>query len=88
MYVYKGGRGKEKNYTYIYIYIYSLRKNKTGHIRIINLFPSCYVFLIKSKNTKKINRTFSDLMDKINQNRHRKGGWEEDGRGVKSYLLI
>ena len=36
----------------LYIYI-SLRKNKTGHIRIINLFPSCYVFLIKSKNTKK-----------------------------------
>ena len=34
-------------------------------IRIINLFPSCYVFLIKSKNTKKINRTSSDLMDKI-----------------------
>ena len=34
-------------YTYIYIYIYiSLRKNKTGHIRIINLFPSFYVFFI------------------------------------------
>ena len=46
-------------------------KNKTGHIRIINLFPSCYVFLIKSKNTKKkkkINRTSSDLMDKIINN--------------------
>ena len=28
---------------YIYIYI---RKNKSGHIRVINLFPSCYVFLI------------------------------------------
>ena len=26
---------------YIYIYI-PLRKTKTGHIRIINLFPSCY----------------------------------------------
>ena len=29
------------------------KKTQTGHIRIINLFPSCYVFLIKSKNTKK-----------------------------------
>ena len=29
----------------VYIYIY-LRKNKTGHIRIINLFLSCYGFLI------------------------------------------
>ena len=39
---------------------------KTGHIRIINLFPSYYVFLIKSKNTKKkINRTSSDLMDDL-----------------------
>ena len=70
-------------YIYIYIYIYIYKKeNKTGHIRIINLFPSCYVFLIKSKNTKKkINRTSSDLMDEIIQNRHRKEGWEgiEDG---------
>ena len=40
-------------YIYIYIYILSLRRNKIGLIRIINLFPSCYVFLIKSKNTKK-----------------------------------
>ena len=32
---------------------------------IINLFPSRYVFLIKSiKTRKKINRTSSDLMDK------------------------
>ena len=64
-------------YIYIYIYIYiSLRKNKTGHIRIINLFPSCFVFLIKSKNTKKFNRTSSDFMNEIIQNRHRKEGWE------------
>ena len=71
-------------YIYIYIYIYiSLRKNKTGHIRIINLFQSCYVFLIKSKNTKKkINRTSSDLMSKINQNRHRKEEWEGDRRYI------
>ena len=79
---------------YIYIYIYilfiymSLRKNKTGHIWIINLFPSCDVFLIKSRNTKKINRASSNLMDKINQNRHRKEEWEGDKRGVKSFLLI
>ena len=43
----------------------------------MNLFPSCYVFLIKSKNTKKINRTSSDHMDEENQNRHRKEGIEE-----------
>ena len=42
------------------IYIYtSLRKKQTGHIRIINLFPSCYAFFEKSKNTKKINGTSS-----------------------------
>ena len=30
-------------FLHLYIYIYtSLRKTKTGHIRIINLFPSCY----------------------------------------------
>ena len=51
-------------YIYIYIYIFLLEKTKTGHIRIINLFPSCYGFLIKIQNTKKTNRTFSDLMDK------------------------
>ena len=39
---------------YIYTCIYfHLEKTQTGHIRIINLFPSCYVFLIKSKITKK-----------------------------------
>ena len=34
-------------YIYIYIYILSLRKKtKTGYFRIINLFPSCFVFLM------------------------------------------
>ena len=38
----------------IYIYIYIIKKKQqTGHIRIINLFPSCYAFL---KNQK--TRTF------------------------------
>ena len=33
-------------YIYIYIYIYFIKKKQqTGHIRIINLFPSCYTFL-------------------------------------------
>ena len=32
--------GHVLSYIYIYIYI-PLRKTKTGHIRIINLFPSC-----------------------------------------------
>ena len=32
---------------YIYIYISSLRKKpKTGYFRIINLFASCFVFLM------------------------------------------
>ena len=31
----------------------SIGKTKTSHITIINLFPSCYVFLINSKNKKK-----------------------------------
>ena len=83
---------------YINIYIYVERerererfyweKTQTGHIRIINLFPSCYGFSVKYKNTKKINRSSWDLMDKINQSRHRKEGWEGDRRGVKSYRLI
>ena len=32
----------------MYIYIYNLfkKKPKTGYFRIINLFPSCYVFLM------------------------------------------
>ena len=34
----------------------------------------------KIKKHKKINRTSSDLMDKINQNRHKKEGWEGDWR--------
>ena len=29
------------------------KTKKPGPIRIINLFPSCYVFLKKSKNMKK-----------------------------------
>ena len=33
-------------------------------------------FDINQKHKKKPNRTSSDLMDKINQNRHRKEGWE------------
>ena len=60
-------------YIYIYIYHYFKKKQQTGHIRIINLFPSCYAFLKNFKNTKKFNRTSSDPMDKINQKRHRKG---------------
>ena len=36
---------KKKKNIYIYIYI-SLKKDKTGHIGIINLFPSCHMFLI------------------------------------------
>ena len=34
------------------------------------------VFDINQKYKKKINRTSSDLMDKIIQNRHRQEGWE------------
>ena len=35
----------------------------------------CFFDKIK-KQEKKINKTSSDLMDKINQNRHRKEVWE------------
>ena len=48
----------------IYIYTFIKKKTQTGHIRIINLFPS---FDKIKKHEKKINRTSSDLMDKINQ---------------------
>ena len=40
-------------HAYIYIYIYIFKKNLIMIIMIINLFPSCYVFLIKSKTRKK-----------------------------------
>ena len=40
--------GKELNVTDIRAII-SLRKKKTGHIRIINLFPSCYEFHLLPK---------------------------------------
>ena len=33
-------------------------------------------FCINQKHQKNINRSFSDLMDKIIQNRHKKEGWE------------
>ena len=43
---------------YIYIYIYIIKnKQQTGHIRIINLFPSCYVFL-KNHYVKLYNKVF------------------------------
>ena len=54
---------------------YFIQKNQqTSHIRIMNLFPSCYAFLKNSKTRKKFNRTSSDILDKINQKRHRKEG--------------
>ena len=36
-----------------YIYISLKKKPKTGYSRIINLFPSCFSFLVWTKNTKK-----------------------------------
>ena len=45
-------RGKKrcqniKNFIYNYIYIFfKEKKSKTGYFRIINLFPSCFVFLM------------------------------------------
>ena len=44
-------------YIYIYIYIYGFKKNKTSHIRIIHLFPSCYGYWYESI-TAKNNRTW------------------------------
>ena len=54
---------------YVYIYIcvcvfFFFRKTKTGHIRIINLFPSCYGYWYESI-TPKITEFFSNLTDKI-----------------------
>ena len=40
------------------MYTFFTKKPKTGYFRIINLFPSCFVFLM---STKKYNRTSSDL---------------------------
>ena len=42
---------KKKVNIYIYIYI-PLRKPKTDHIRIINLFPSCYGYWYESITPK------------------------------------
>ena len=65
-------------HTYIYIYISLKKKPKTGYFRIINLFPSCFSFLVWTKKHEEIyNRTSSDLMDKKKQNRH--GGWKGEG---------
>ena len=63
-------------------------QTKTGHIRIINLFPFCYMFLIYIKNMKKINRTSSDLKDKIIQHRHRKEEWEGIEEGWRVFSLF
>ncbi len=38
---------------------------------------------VNQKHEEKYNRTSSDIMDKVNQNRH--GG---EGRGMKSYFLL
>ena len=56
--------GKELNVTIIQSNKFFKKNNETGHIRIINLFLSCYAFLKFPKTRKKINRTSSDLFDK------------------------
>ena len=61
----------------IYIYI-ALRKTKTDHIRIINLFPSCYRYWYESI-TPKNNRTSSDPMEITNTARIVTGGKGESG---------
>ena len=47
---------KEIIYIYIYIYMYTFikKKQQTGHIRIMNLFPSCYMFLKNPRTRKKL----------------------------------
>ena len=64
--------GKELNVTITQSNKFFKKNNKTGHI---NLFPSCYAFLKFSKTRKKINRTFSDLLDKKTRIDTEKGGW-------------
>ena len=72
---------------YIYIYILSLRKNTNrSHKGYKFISILLCVFDKIKKHKKKFNRTSSDLMDKINRNRHRKEGWEgiEEGWRVIS----
>ena len=71
-------------YIYIYIYIYiPLRKTKSGHFRIINLFPSCYEFWYESI-TSNLTGILQILMDIMNTTRMGTGGkdmtwWGEEG---------
>ena len=61
---------------YIYIYYFFKKKQKPVKLGQWIYFHPVMGFNINQKHQKKINRTSSDLMDKIIQNRHRKEGWE------------
>ena len=63
------------NLLYIYIYIYFFEKNKNWWHEDYRFISILLWVLIWINNTKN-NRSSSDLMDKIIQNRHRKEGWE------------
>ena len=66
--------------TSIYIYISLRKKQNRSHYDYKCISILLYVFEINQKH-EKINRTSSDLMDKIIQNRHRKEGWEGIEKG-------
>ena len=50
--VYQSGYLMPNPYIYIYLSL-KKKKTKTCYFRIINLFPSCFAFLVWTKNTKK-----------------------------------
>ena len=72
----------------MFICYISLRKKKPVILGLWIYFHPVMGFWYKSKTPKKINRTSSDLIDKIIQNRHRKEGWgriEEGWRVFSSF---
>ena len=74
------------NSKYIYIYILSLKKKpKTGYEFISILF--C-VSDVNQKHEEKYNRTSSDLMDKIKQNRHGVEGWKRGEELPPSFYYL
>ena len=69
-------------YIYIYIYIYLLRKTKSGHFRIMNLFPSCYEYWYESI-TPNLTGLLQILMDIMNTARMDTG--EKGVKGVEEF---
>ena len=68
-------------HTHIYIYIYYFKKKTIfGHIRIIDLFPSCQDRWYELKLQKNFNRTSLDPTRKWNQMKYNQTGEREKER--------